>query len=334
MKRIASLFLILCPIFTWNLHANEAVQLKEHIAAMQGPDIVDNDGYLLLDCCHSSIERKSKSTEMKGFHLYYGEHQGTVHSLNWSGYSAFTGTKKNPNPTFGSVTEASGTWTVPELASSRGGDTYSSAWVGIDGYVSPVVEQIGTEHDVINGIPTYFAWFEMFPADSQLIEGFPVDIGDKIEAQVTYEGIDGNANNLFRLALKNHTKKVKFAIVQSTLPGNPAHLSSANWIVEAPAISVPTNCIGILPLADFGTIFFENCQATIEGRKGAINDKHWTYTAISMVTTGGRIKDTASHLSTHCHKSSDDNKKSKCKNSFSILWKKTGPFPYDTFCDQ
>jgi len=324
MKIIASLFLALCLIFTWNIHGKEAAQ--------QVPGFIDNDGYLQLECKLSSIERKSKSARNKECHLYDRANRSNetdVLSLNWSGYSAFTGTKQNPDPTYGTVTQASGSWIVPEVIASSSGDTYSAAWVGIDGYVSPVVEQIGTEHDVIDGVPTYYAWFELYPADSQMIEGFPVEEGDKIEAQVTYEGLDGATNNLFQLDIKNHTKKVKFAILQSTLPGNPAHLSSANWIIEAPGISVPTNCVGFLPLANFGEIFFKNCQATINERTGAINDKHWTYASISMVTTGGLIKDITSDLTTRCRHCKD---KKNCESAFSVLWQYTGPFPYDTFC--
>lgn len=337
MKNIASLFFMLSLVFTWHLHGKEIVQLPAHIAAQQSPGFGDNDDYLLLECQLSSIERKSKSTRIRESHLYHilAEviHTATVLSLNWSGYSAFTGSNTNPNPTYGSVTGVSGTWTVPGLAASTGGDTYSSAWTGIDGYVSPVVEQIGTEHDVIDGTPTYYAWFEMFPADTQLIEGFPVDAGDKIESQVIYQGLDGATNNLFRLVIKNHTKRVKFVVLQSTLAGHPAHLSSANWIVEAPAISVPVNCISFLPLANFGTIFFENCRAIIKGRIGAISDKHWTYAAISMVTTSGGVKDIPSDLTSDCHSSSDNKKKSKCKkDAFNVLWQNTGPFPYDSLC--
>jgi hypothetical protein len=111
-----------------------------------------------------------------------------VFSLNWSGYSAFTGTNANPNPTYDSVTGVLGSWTVPVLAASTGGDTFSSAWVGIDGFVSPVVEQIGTEHDVIDGVPSYYAWFEMFPADTQLIDGFPVDAETKLKRRLSTKG--------------------------------------------------------------------------------------------------------------------------------------------------
>lgn len=334
MKQIAKLFLILGLIATWQLSGHEAGQIATQIVTQQqSSSLNDNDDYVLLECRLSSFERKSKSNSHL-YHLHADRANTTItRSLNWSGYSAFTGTHANPNPTYDTVTGAAGTWKVPHVTASAGGDTYSAAWVGIDGFVNSTVEQIGTEHDVISGIPTYFAWFELFPADSQLIEGFPVDPGDKIEAQVTSKGLDAATNNLFRLVIKNHTKRVKFVVYQSTLPGNPAHLSSANWIVEAPATSLPANCIGILPLANFGTIFFEDCQAIINGRTGPIRDKHWTFTAITMVTTGGVVKDIPSGLTCDSDSSSSGKKKSRCKkNAFSVLWQNTGPFPNDPLC--
>ena len=42
--------------------------------------------------------------------------------------------------------------------------TYSSAWVGIDGFSSTTVEQTGTEMDVTSsGKVEYSAWYELYP---------------------------------------------------------------------------------------------------------------------------------------------------------------------------
>ncbi len=73
---------------------------------------------------------------------------GQVASTNWSGYAAetnFNHPKKN------SVSAVSASWIVPTVIAS-GGDTFSSIWVGIDGYSTSTVEQIGTELTV----PTSF----------------------------------------------------------------------------------------------------------------------------------------------------------------------------------
>src|SRR4051812_35832181 len=74
----------------------------------------------------------------------------TAYSTNWSGYAAVTNLS---SPAPNSVTAVSGSWVVPTVTGSRQGSSYSSAWVGIDGFSDSTVEQIGTEQDVINGVP-------------------------------------------------------------------------------------------------------------------------------------------------------------------------------------
>jgi len=65
-------------------------------------------------------------------------------STNWSGYAAQTNLN---NPQSGAVTGVGGSWIVPTVM----GNGYSAVWVGIDGYSSPTVEQLGTEEDIVNG---------------------------------------------------------------------------------------------------------------------------------------------------------------------------------------
>ena len=62
-------------------------------------------------------------------------------STNWSGYAVQTKS--------GAVTAVAGSWTVPTVSGS--GTGYSAIWVGIDGYQSSTVEQIGTEQDAGGG---------------------------------------------------------------------------------------------------------------------------------------------------------------------------------------
>ena len=61
-----------------------------------------------------------------------------VSSSNWAGYAA-TGAA-------GSFTSVSASWTQP-TASCASGSQYAAFWVGLDGYTSKTVEQIGTEAD-------------------------------------------------------------------------------------------------------------------------------------------------------------------------------------------
>src|SRR5690349_16075681 len=68
-------------------------------------------------------------------------------SSNWSGY-AVPLEGGGVSDTFSDV---QGTWTVPTVTGSGRSTAYSSAWVGIDGYNTGTVEQIGTEQDWSGG---------------------------------------------------------------------------------------------------------------------------------------------------------------------------------------
>ena len=73
---------------------------------------------------------------------------GTTESTNWSGY-AVTGAA-------GSVTSVSGSWVVPaSTCGARSSAEYASFWIGIDGWTSSTVEQIGTDSDCSRGTPSY-----------------------------------------------------------------------------------------------------------------------------------------------------------------------------------
>lgn len=215
-------------------------------------------------------------------------------SENWSGYAAAKGLK---NPQVGSVSMVSGSWVVPHIASSKD-DTYCSIWVGIDGYGSGSVEQLGTEHDWANGKEEHYAWFEMYPKYPKELSNFPVEPGDVISASVVYQG-----NDTFKLSMSNHTKSVTTEIPVKHTMSSSAKRSSAEWIVEAPATTD-----GVLPLAHFSTVELSECKATINGKTGSLNDGNWQSEALNMQTKKGAMKATAT--------SPSDNGK-----DFSVSWK-------------
>lgn len=213
-------------------------------------------------------------------------------SLNWSGYAALTNLDDPKNY---SVEKTSGSWIVPTLKSTPN-DAFSVAWVGIDGYfdnkTSATVEQIGTAHFWIDGSPVYFAWFEMFGPTSSgglnEILNFPVNPGDEIFAQVKYL-----ANNIFSLKIYNMTQKV-FARIPQSLTFQPlAARTSAEWIIEAPTDSITGD---ILPLANYGTIKFFNCETVIRHKNGSISNKKWENSAITMVHPNHSVKSKPSSL--------------------------------------
>jgi hypothetical protein len=194
-------------------------------------------------------------------------------SSNWSGYSVDAA--KN------SVTYVAGSWVVPAVTGT--GTTYSSFWVGIDGSNSNTVEQLGTDSDVVNGKPQYYAWYEMYPKASKNITAFPVSPGDSITASVTY-----TASGTFQLQITDATSHHTFQTLQKK---SGVARSSAEWVVEAPSGG------GVLPLANFGTASFTGCSATINGITGPINTA-WSGTTLEQINmvSGSTVEDTTGPL--------------------------------------
>lgn len=217
---------------------------------------------------------------------------GMVTSMNWSGFAAATSINA---PARNSVTAVYGSWIVPTIESSSQ-TTYSSFWVGMDGYASSTVEQIGTEHNYQHQ-QVNSAWFEMYPAGSYTINGFPLNPGDVISASVVYSG-----NYIFTLTLYNDTHDVAFVVPTSYTRSTTALRSSAEWVIEAPSENT------VLPLADFQTGYMWGCQANINGTLASIGNGSWQNTAIEMVTSNGTAKAIPSSLL-------------QDKGSFFVTWK-------------
>jgi hypothetical protein len=151
----------------------------------------------------------------------------------WAGYVIHGSTYKT----------VSGSWTQPAVKCTAG-DQYSSYWVGLDGYDSDSIEQIGTEADCVNKVAEYSAWYEMYPA-------YPVDYtttikpGDEITASVAFSGTD-----TFTLTIKDTTEG--WTKTATKVSSGDAR-SSAECIVSAPYSGE------VLPVADFGTFTFDTC---------------------------------------------------------------------------
>jgi hypothetical protein len=178
------------------------------------------------------------------FHRFRPDY--SVESENWSGY-AVTGS---------SFTQAKGSWTVPTVYCSSTPNSYSSFWVGLDGYSSTTVEQIGTDSDCNGKTPSYYAWYEFYPQGSYLIN-LTISPGNQISAQVSYSG------NEFTVTITNETTGKSFSKT-TTVPG--AKRSSAEWIAEAPCC---TRGGGILPLSEFGTVSFGGDYTGVSGSNDA-----------------------------------------------------------------
>jgi hypothetical protein len=163
---------------------------------------------------------------------------GTTTAANWAGYAA-TGTK------FSSVSAG---WVVPTVTCITG-KQLSAAWVGLDGFNSATVEQIGTDSDCAAGAPNYYAWYELFPS-AVFILAKPVAPGDRMSASVV-----ATTPTTFALTITDVTKGWTRAFAKTLAT---AKRSSAEIIQEAPCCTAGGN---VLPLANFGTINFTNANA-------------------------------------------------------------------------
>jgi hypothetical protein len=245
---------------------------------MTGSSAPTGNQYVLQRIPSSAVHHRQTGAP----HLRIAE--GT--SANWSGYAAQS---TGGSGVAGSVTDVQGSWIVPTVTGKKRTTTYSSCWVGIDGYSDGTVEQLGTESDWTSRGQQNYAWFEMYPAGGYKINGFPVVAGDKISAEVAYLG-----NNVYQLTIVNETHPASFVVPSSYTTTSSGLRTSAEWIAEA-----PSSFGGVLPLANFGTVKFSNCQATLSGVTGPINTAGF-FDPLTMIdpkggtATPSGITDTAS----------------------------------------
>lgn len=161
-------------------------------------------------------------------------------SSNWSGY-AITGS------TYNSIT---GNWIVPKVAPSHK-PTYSSSWIGIDGFNNSDLIQTGTEQDYSSGSAQYYAWWEILPAAETEISptSYPVSPGDAMSASITNDN-----NGDWTIKISDTTKGWTFSTVQAY--SGPRQ--SAEWIEEAPTIGGH-----VATLANYGQTTFN--PGTVNG---------------------------------------------------------------------
>ena len=193
-----------------------------------------------------------------------------VASSNWAGYA-------DTDDTFDSV---SSSWTEPtvncadsnsgldgllSLSNLLGGPGAASAfWVGLDGYNSTSVEQLGTDSDCDSGTPSYYAWYEMYPNPSVVLPSqYPVQPGNQMTALVA----SNSAGTSFTLEIKDATAGWTFSTTQS---GSGFARSSAEVIAEAPSSCSVLFCSEV-PLADFGQVSYTGSSVIDNaGTKGSL----------------------------------------------------------------
>jgi hypothetical protein len=178
-------------------------------------------------------------------------------SGNWSGYAA----------TGGRFSSVSGSWTVPIVTCPADTTTYSSQWIGIDGYESDTVEQDGILAACLSGTPYYRAWYEMY-GDEAVDEGaevplssssYPVSPGDGMTASVSLSG------STWTLAIADTTRDWNYSIDIAS-PSPAPEQSSAEWIAERPELGS-----SLTALSDFGSVSFTGASATDGTTSGPIS---------------------------------------------------------------
>jgi hypothetical protein len=171
--------------------------------------------------------------------------------------------------------------------------SYSSFWVGLDGLTSTTVEQTGTDSDCDAGKPTYYAWYEMYPAASVDISttSYPVSPGDTITGTVTSDDPGQN----FTLTLHS-SRGWTFSIPESAGSTSYAR-SSAEWVAEAPSTCSLLFC-SVTSLAHFSPVTFSGDQAAVVAPTptyktlGTLPNE-----SITMTSSSGSVKATPTPIS-------------------------------------
>jgi hypothetical protein len=153
-------------------------------------------------------------------------------SRNWSGY-AITG---------GPFTSVTGTWVVPAVSPTKKA-SYSSSWVGIDGFNDSSLIQTGTEQDYFSHSAHYAAWWEILPASETVIPSITVHPGDVFTATISRV-----TSSSWSITITDKTSNQSFSTTQSY----SGPLTSAEWIQEAPTVGGR-----IAPLAHYGSTTFD-----------------------------------------------------------------------------
>ena len=169
-------------------------------------------------------------------------------SENWSGYAA-TSAKK--------FSYVHSTFVQPAITCDGKANRWTSNWVGLDGYSSDTVEQDGTfAHcggpDKLT--PKYQAWYELYPAGS--VGVFNVQPGDVIDASVSY------ADGTFTLVIADLTTGKRATDAAACAD---CQRSSAEWIIERPALCSDSGTCFLTALANYGQTTMGGAEASVDG---------------------------------------------------------------------
>ena len=189
---------------------------------------------------------------------HVGGDLNTAESVNWAGQIASAST----------FTAVSAEWTVPAVRPT-GVTEASATWIGIDNGDAPGnnIIQTGTTQQTQGGVPSYYAWYELYPALPVVIGG--VSPGDQMAAEIIQNSGTSWTINIADLSVTGDV------LSQPVTYDGPAE--TAEWIEELPeAASGPPPA-----LANFGSATFTNLGMDDTG--GALGG------AVDMVDQGGNV---------------------------------------------
>jgi hypothetical protein len=200
-------------------------------------------------------------------------------------------------------TGVSGTWVVDAPNCATTPNAISSEWVGLDGFGNQTVEQLGNYIQCANGVASYSAWWEMYPAYSVDLDPseYPVDGGDTITAAVTEVASDTAV-----LSETDVTQHWTFTTTQSS--SSDLGRFSAEWIVETPTL-VSSSGSTVSNEVDFGTTSFTNCTVTVAGGASTQVNAYSNYRLTAFSGSGP----TATQLTSESELGSDG-------KSFTVVW--------------
>ena len=198
-------------------------------------------------------------------------------SYNWSGYA-------DSSATTGTFTQVSGRWTTPRVRCTKE-DEITSEWVGLDGYSSLTVEQDGTISWCFEGEPTYFTWYEMYPAST-------VEVGDSLRPGDTVAAKVSRSGTSYTLSLTDVTRPANSFSVTATCALATCQDTSAEWIAERPAFQ-----IGVAPLANYSPWTLSEASETAGGTTGTISSYSPNYLIDMVDATNTYTLSTTSGLS-------------------------------------
>jgi hypothetical protein len=200
---------------------------------------------------------------------------GSLTSPNWSGYADIACSTC-------ALRYVSADFTVPHLNPAKSPDnSWASHWVGLDGATNSTVEQVGIDTYVSNGVDYYYAWYEMFPAATQ-VYSLAASPGDNIQVGVY------TVNGTYSLSLNDTTLGAGFTATATVPTGYTGQNKSAEVITEAPS-EVSGSSLIQLPLADYGQVNYNNATVTSRsGTHGGLGSTSlWNAYAVKMAGSSG-----------------------------------------------